>query len=62
MRRRKAVIIGSGVGGSGVGALLASEGNFEVTLVEKSNLIGGRFAGLQKDGFHLDVGCHMLAN
>jgi phytoene dehydrogenase-like protein len=62
VNRKKAIIIGSGVGGSGVGALLASEGNFEVTLVERSNLIGGRFAGLHKDGFQLDVGCHMLAN
>jgi phytoene dehydrogenase-like protein len=31
-------------------------------LIEKSDLIGGRFATYDKDGFKLDVGCHMLAN
>jgi hypothetical protein len=56
------IVIGSGVGGSAVGALLANTGKYRVTLIEKSGLIGGRFASYDKDGFRLDVGCHMLAN
>lgn len=56
------VIIGSGIGGSAVGALLANTGRFNVTLIEKSGLIGGRFASYKKNGFKLDIGCHMLAN
>lgn len=62
MAAKDVIIIGSGVAGSAVGALLANTGRFNVTLIEKSNLIGGRFATYSKDGFNLDVGCHMLAN
>jgi len=35
-------IVGSGIGGSGVGALLANAG-FDITLFEKNSLPGGRF-------------------
>jgi prolycopene isomerase len=59
---KNVVIVGSGVGGSAVGALLANTGKYNVTLIEKSKLIGGRFASYQNEGFKLDVGCHMLAN
>ncbi|PKN35988.1 MAG: hypothetical protein CVU61_00360 [Deltaproteobacteria bacterium HGW-Deltaproteobacteria-19] len=62
MTAKDVVVIGSGVGGSAVGALLANTGKYNVTLIEKSNLIGGRFASYNKEGFRLDVGCHMLAN
>jgi len=58
---RKVNIVGSGIGGSGVGALLAKAG-FEVDLFEKNNLPGGRFCTYEKDGFHIDVGCHVIAN
>ncbi|HOD28316.1 MAG TPA: NAD(P)-binding protein [Syntrophales bacterium] len=44
MDTKHVVVIGSGVGGSAVGALLANTGCFNVTLVEKSHWIGGRFA------------------
>lgn len=62
MGSKHAVIIGSGIGGSAIGALLASQLGYKITLIEKSNLIGGRFAGFEKDGFKTDFGCHMLAN
>lgn len=62
MEPRHAIIIGSGVGGSAIGALLSSKENFKVTLLEQSNLIGGRFATYEKDGFKMDIGCHLLAN
>ncbi|MFX1450311.1 MAG: phytoene desaturase family protein [Promethearchaeota archaeon] len=57
----KVNIIGSGVGGSGVGALLQHSG-FDVTLFEKNSLVGGRLSTFEKEGFKLDVGCHLIAN
>ena len=62
MRKKKAVIIGSGIGGSGIAALLAHSGDYEVDLYERNKLIGGRFASYDKDGFRLDIGCHMIMN
>jgi phytoene dehydrogenase-like protein len=62
MKRKKAIVIGSGIGGSGVAALLQHSGLFEVDLFEKNGLVGGRFASHVKDGFRLDVGCHLIAN
>ncbi|NVM52715.1 MAG: NAD(P)/FAD-dependent oxidoreductase [Candidatus Helarchaeota archaeon] len=57
----KVNIVGSGVGGSGVGALLANAG-FDVELFEKNSLPGGRFCTYEKEGFNLDVGCHIIGN
>ncbi len=62
MEKKKVVIVGSGVGGSGVAALLASDDRFRVHLVEKNPFLGGRFATYEKEGYKIDVGCHLLAN
>ncbi|MCX5866365.1 MAG: NAD(P)/FAD-dependent oxidoreductase [Proteobacteria bacterium] len=62
MSKKKVVIIGSGIGGSGVGALLAHSGAYEVSLYERNKLIGGRFASYEKEGFKIDIGCHLIAN
>ncbi len=62
MTRKKAIVIGSGVGGSGIAALLQHSGLYDVALFEQNRLIGGRFASHWKDGFRLDVGCHLIAN
>lgn len=62
MGKKKVAVIGSGVAGSGIAALLAHSGEFEVDLYEKNRIIGGRFASYMKEGFRLDVGCHMIAN
>ena len=62
MAKKKVIVIGSGVAGSGVAALLQHSGEFEVSLFEKNNIIGGRFSSYSKDGFRLDIGCHMVAN
>jgi len=58
----KAVVIGSGIGGSGLGALLAARLGFDVELYERNRLLGGRYASYQREGFRLDVGCHAIAN
>ncbi|MHA1144609.1 MAG: phytoene desaturase family protein [Candidatus Helarchaeota archaeon] len=64
--KKKVVVIGSGLGGAAIGALLQHQGRFDVTLLEKNNLIGGRYATYEKktdEGiFKLDVGCHLIAN
>ncbi|TFG29011.1 MAG: NAD(P)/FAD-dependent oxidoreductase [Promethearchaeota archaeon] len=51
------IIIGSGVGGAGIGAILASRG-FKVLLIEKNQVIGGRCSTYEKEGFKIDVGVH----
>jgi phytoene dehydrogenase-like protein len=62
MPKKKAVVIGGGIGGSAIGALLASSGKYEVELFEKTPFIGGRYASYEKHGFKIDVGCHIIAN
>jgi len=54
------VIIGSGVGGSAVGALLASK-KLNTLLIEKNEIIGGRCSTYEKNGFKIDVGVHSFA-
>ena len=56
MARKKVAVVGSGIA-----ALLAHSGDYEVDLYEKNKLIGGRFASYDREGFRLDIGCHMIA-
>ena len=59
MGKKKVAVIGSGIGGSGIAALLASSG-CDVDLYEKTKLIGGRYASYSpKKGYHLDLGVHI---
>jgi phytoene desaturase len=51
----RAVIIGGGIGGLATAALLAAEG-YEVTLVEASDVVGGRAGSWEQDGFRFDTG------
>ena len=55
-----AIIIGSGIGGTAVGALLASE-NFKTLIIEKNGKIGGRCSTYEKEGFKIDIGVHSFA-
>ncbi|MBK7885956.1 MAG: phytoene desaturase [Bacteroidetes bacterium] len=52
---KKALIIGTGLGGLATGLRLASKG-FQVEFVEKYHLPGGRLNILEKDGFSFDIG------
>jgi phytoene dehydrogenase-like protein len=58
----RVIVIGSGIGGSAVAALLQHSGRAEVDLFEKHPFVGGRYSSYMKDGFRLDVGCHLVAN
>ena len=53
------VIIGGGVGGTAVGAILASKG-FKTLLIEKNEFLGGRCSTYEKEGFKIDVGVHLF--
>ncbi len=53
--RRKAVIIGSGLGGIAT-ALRLSQYNYDVTIIEKYYQPGGRLNQLRLDGYTFDVG------
>ena len=55
-----AVIIGSGIGGSGVGALLAHAG-WKVLVLEKNGVIGGRCTSFKQGDFTIDLGMHNYA-
>jgi phytoene dehydrogenase-like protein len=58
MRRTfDAIIVGSGVGGAGVGALLAHAG-WRVVVLEKNPLLGGRCITYERGGCTLDLGWH----
>jgi len=57
---KKILVIGSGVGGAGVAALLQARGH-RVTLLEKNGFYGGKCWSFEKDGFLVDSGVHMFS-
>lgn len=61
MKGTKVVVIGSGIGGSGVAALL-QHGGFDVTLLEKNSYYGGKCHSFEHDDFIVDSGVHMISN
>jgi phytoene dehydrogenase-like protein len=60
VKPNKVIVIGSGIGGSGVAALLQSRG-CEVLLLERNPFAGGKCWGFEKDGFVVDSGVHMFS-
>jgi len=53
------VIIGAGIGGLAVGALLAHRGR-TVLVLERNPFLGGRCTGYKKQGFTIDTFVHMF--
>ena len=51
------IIIGSGVGGTGVGAILANAG-LKTLILERNKRLGGACSSYVKEGFTIDVACH----
>jgi phytoene dehydrogenase-like protein len=54
----RTIIIGAGINGLLLGALLAHDGD-EVTIVEKNSFPGGRAFLLERDGYVMDYGIHL---
>lgn len=54
----KTIIVGGGINGILLGALLAREGD-EVLLFEKNRVMGGRAFLWEKEGFSVDYGVHL---
>ncbi|MDD5223647.1 MAG: NAD(P)/FAD-dependent oxidoreductase [bacterium] len=52
-------VIGTGMGGSACGALLAKAG-LRTLILEKNERIGGSCSYYEKDGFKIDIGTHMF--
>ncbi|MEM4971690.1 MAG: phytoene desaturase family protein [Sulfolobales archaeon] len=52
---KRILIVGGGVGGLAVGALLLRKG-YDVTIIEKNNNVGGRASYLYVDGHGFDMG------
>ncbi|MBD3227102.1 MAG: NAD(P)-binding protein [Candidatus Lokiarchaeota archaeon] len=57
--KKDVIIVGGGVGGVAVGAMLAHDG-FKVKLFEKNKLIGGRCLTYDYKGFKVDLGVHLF--
>ena len=55
MTNKKVVIIGAGIGGLATAALLGKEG-YQVTVIEKNKMTGGRAAIWKSKGFTFDMG------
>lgn len=55
MHSKKAIIIGSGVGGMATAIRLAVQG-FAVAVYDKNNVPGGKLSSFEKDGFKFDAG------
>ena len=53
--KKKVIVIGSGIGGLGVAALLSKTG-YEVTVIEKNQNLGGRANILKAKGYTFDMG------
>lgn len=52
---KKVVVVGGGIGGLAIASLLAKDG-FDITLLEKNSMLGGRAMVWEKDGFKFDMG------
>jgi protoporphyrinogen oxidase len=58
--KRKIVVLGAGIGGLSVGYFLTKTGKYDVTVLEKSPLIGGLCASFEHKDFTLDYGAHKI--
>jgi len=52
-----AIIIGTGIGGAAIGALLAHAG-WKILILEKNKIVGGRCTTYKRYGFKVDLGWH----
>ncbi len=60
LKDKRVVVIGTGIGGAGVAALLAKEGA-KVLVLERNSFWGGKAASFEREGFIYDTGVHWVA-
>lgn len=60
LKGKKAIVMGTGIGGAGAAALLAKEG-MDVLVLERNAFPGGKAASFDREGFVYDSGVHWLA-
>jgi phytoene dehydrogenase-like protein len=61
-KRFDSIIIGSGIGGLALGALLLhSRPEANILMLDKNSEVGGRLFSYQKEGFKLDIGAHVFS-
>ncbi len=58
--KKNVLIVGAGIGGMGLGAILQSRG-YQVTVVEKNHFVGGKCSSYDKDGFVVDAAFHIFS-
>ena len=58
--KKKAVVLGGGIAGLAMGYHLVRENDFDVTVLEGSDRVGGLCGSFQHNGFVLDYGAHKL--
>ncbi len=58
-RPRRVVVVGGGVGGLAGAIRLRSEGH-DVVLLERNDVVGGKLASYERDGYTFDVGPSLL--
>jgi len=59
-QKEKVVVLGAGIGGLSAGYFLAKTGKYEVTVLEKAQVIGGLCASFEYNEFTLDYGAHKI--
>ena len=55
------IIIGGGISGLGVAALLSKKG-YKIVLLEKESILGGRSTSFAYRGYKVDIGLHAIAS
>ena len=60
MKKYEVAVVGAGIGGSGVAALLAKRGR-KVLLVERNPKVGGKCTSFERDGFKVPTYVHAFA-
>lgn len=58
--KEKIVVLGAGIGGLSAGYFAARTGKYEVTVLERSAVIGGLCASFEHEDFTLDYGAHKI--
>lgn len=58
--KKQAVVIGAGIGGVAVAALMAKSG-YQIIVLERNEIIGGKTAMARRDGFIVDIAIHVSA-